>query len=223
MARAGVVTGCVGCSPEQAKKIIELRPFTSVEDLNTKLGQGKKKAGPAGISPRMFEDSATIFQGYGKVDSILEECEGIGAELRKEIAGWNHHSTANGQSKGKEREDASRDSSVSAEDGALALTHIAAMNHKPKYYMTVQPSLLQSGVTLKEYQMIGVNWLSLLYQKRYSCILADEMGAYPLRAFCWGRSSLRGKTGLGKTVQVISFFAHLKERGRDGPHLVVVP
>ena len=72
-----------GCSPAQAEKIIELRPFVSIEDINTKLGQGKKKAGPAGISPRMFEDSATIFKGYGKVDSILQDCEGIGAELKK--------------------------------------------------------------------------------------------------------------------------------------------
>lgn len=30
-------------------------------------------------------------------------------------------------------------------------------------------------------------------------------------------------TGLGKTIQVISFFAYLKERGNNGPHLVVVP
>jgi len=29
--------------------------------------------------------------------------------------------------------------------------------------------------------------------------------------------------GLGKTIQVISFFASLKERGNKGPHLVVVP
>ena len=29
--------------------------------------------------------------------------------------------------------------------------------------------------------------------------------------------------GLGKTVQVISFFAYLKEHGIRGPHLVVVP
>ncbi|KAI0743919.1 SNF2 family N-terminal domain-containing protein [Daedaleopsis nitida] len=187
-----------GCSPEQAKKIIELRPFTSVEDLNTKLGQGKKKAGPAGISPRMFEDSATIFQGYGKVDSILESCEGIGTELKKEIASWNH-GKSNAQTKGKQRDDP-----VATDDGALALTQLSPATHKPKYYMTTQPSLLVPGVTLKEYQMIGINWLSLLYQKRLSCILADEMG-------------------LGKTVQVISFFAHLKERGRDGPHLIVVP
>ncbi|KAI8993112.1 SNF2 family N-terminal domain-containing protein [Trametes punicea] len=190
-----------GCTPEQAKKIIELRPYKSVEDLNTKLGQGKKKAGPAGISPRMFEDSAAIFEGYGRVDSILEDCEGIGAELRKEIASW-----TKAKSKGKARDtDAnSRDSSASAEDGAISLTHLELPEHKPKYFMTSQPSLLKPGVVLKEYQMIGVNWLSLLYQKGLSCILADEMG-------------------LGKTVQVISFFAHLKERGREGPHLIVVP
>jgi SNF2 family DNA or RNA helicase len=29
--------------------------------------------------------------------------------------------------------------------------------------------------------------------------------------------------GLGKTVQVISFIAHLKASGNRGPHLIVVP
>ena len=127
----------------QANKIIELRPFTSVEDLNTKLGQGKKKAGPAGISPRMFADSAALFEGYGRVDSILADCEGIGADLKKEIASWTHGSKS---AKGKQRELAenSRDSSVSAEDGAVMLTHVALPAHKPKYYMTSQPSLLKA-------------------------------------------------------------------------------
>lgn len=143
----------------------------------------------------MFVDSATIFQGYGKVDSILEDCENIGASLKKEIAGWSHGKVAaNGTVKGKQREanGTSRDSSVSGEEGAITLTHITAPDHKPKYYMTTQPSLLQPGVTLKEYQMIGVNWLSLLYQKGLSCILADEMGEwsyyYPMPA-CFDVSS----------------------------------
>ncbi|EEB95766.1 hypothetical protein MPER_05212, partial [Moniliophthora perniciosa FA553] len=65
-------------------------------------------------------------------------------------------------------------------------------------------SRLTSGVPLKDYQLLGVNWLHLLYSSGYSCILADEMG-------------------LGKTIQVISFFAYLKEKGNKGPHLVVVP
>ncbi|KAI0769720.1 SNF2 family N-terminal domain-containing protein [Trametes elegans] len=193
-----------GCTPIQAKKIIELRPFKSVEDLTAKLGQGKKKAGPAGISPRMFEDSAAIFEGYGKVDSILADCEDIGAELRKEISSW-----TKGKSRGKAHNVMtnganSRDSSVVGDEGAINFTHLEMPEHKPKYFMMSQPSLLSPGVKLKEYQLIGVNWLSLLYHKGLSCILADEMG-------------------LGKTIQVISFFAYLKERGREGPHLIVVP
>lgn len=182
-----------------------------MEDINTKLCQGRKKAGPAGISPRMFEDSTTIFKGYGKVDSILQDCEGIGAELKKEISSWTHS-----QAKDKQRE------SASADDGALSLTHIEGPELKPKYYMTSPPSLLEDGVKLKEYQMIGVNWLSLLYQKGLSCILADEMGAWQLNEEPT-RALTCLLTGLGKTVQVISFFAHLKEGGRNGPHLIVVP
>ncbi|EMD37375.1 hypothetical protein CERSUDRAFT_73280 [Gelatoporia subvermispora B] len=195
-----------GCSSEQAKKITELRPFSTVTELNSKLGQGRKKAGPAGISPRMFEDCATIFEGYGRVDSILEDCEQIGAELRADIASWTRS-----KSKGKARESStvsSRDTPEGGDilgDGSLSLRSQAVLaSEKPKYYLATQPSLLSSTVQLKEYQLLGVNWLNLLYRKRLSCILADEMG-------------------LGKTVQVISFFAHLKEQGRKGPHLIVVP
>ena len=52
--------------------------------------------------------------------------------------------------------------------------------------------------------MVGVNWLSLLFERKLSCILADDMG-------------------LGKTCQVVAFLAHLLEKGVKGPHLVVVP
>ena len=43
-------------------------------------------------------------------------------------------------------------------------------------YLYEQPKLMQEGVELKGYQMLGVNWLKLLYSKQISCILADEMG-----------------------------------------------
>ncbi|KAI0070185.1 hypothetical protein K474DRAFT_1670351 [Panus rudis PR-1116 ss-1] len=190
-----------GCTAEQAKKIIELRPFKDIDDLNTKLSQGRKKAGPAGISSRLFEDCAAIFDGYSKVDSILAECEQIGAELRREIASWTAGSKVASTSSSRNSPAAGSDI---MEDGALSLRSQASLRSKPKYYITTQPALLDSGVQLKEYQMLGINWLNLLYQKKLSCILADEMG-------------------LGKTVQVISFFAHLRDRGRKGPHLVVVP
>jgi len=43
---------------------------------------------------------------------------------------------------------------------------------------------------LREYQKIGLDWLAKLYRKNLNGILADE-------------------AGLGKTVQIIAFFAHL--------------
>lgn len=67
-----------------------------------------------------------------------------------------------------------------------------------------QPKMLSEGTELKNYQQVGINWLSLLYKDKLSCILADEMG-------------------LGKTLQVIAFLAHLKELSEPGPHLVVCP
>ncbi|OBZ67066.1 ATP-dependent helicase fft2 [Grifola frondosa] len=192
-----------GCTLEQANKIIELRPFSSTDDLNTKLAQGKKKAGPAGISSRIFEDSATLLEGYGRVDDILVKCERIGSQLKAEISTWTTHS-----GKGKQRAGTSSSRASSAtgdEEGVLSLSQQEVSDGaKPKYYINTQPSFLSEVVQLKGYQMIGLNWLSLLYNKGLSCILADEMG-------------------LGKTIQVISFFAHLKQQGRKGPHLVVVP
>uniref|UniRef100_A0A8C8S5Z6 E1A binding protein p400 n=1 Tax=Pelusios castaneus TaxID=367368 RepID=A0A8C8S5Z6_9SAUR len=64
------------------------------------------------------------------------------------------------------------------------------------------PALLYG--TLREYQKIGLDWLAKLYRRNLNGILADE-------------------AGLGKTVQVIAFFAHLAcNEGNWGPHLVVV-
>ncbi|KAM6156071.1 E1A-binding protein p400 [Rhynchocyon petersi] len=64
------------------------------------------------------------------------------------------------------------------------------------------PSLLYGA--LRDYQKIGLDWLAKLYRKRLNGVLADE-------------------AGLGKTVQVIAFFAHLAcNEGNWGPHLVVV-
>lgn len=68
-----------------------------------------------------------------------------------------------------------------------------------------QPQILSSNMKLTGYQMVGLNWLVVLYSQGVNGILADEMG-------------------LGKTVQIISFLAHLKETGAaTSTHLVIVP
>ncbi|CAG8440984.1 4294_t:CDS:10, partial [Dentiscutata heterogama] len=67
-----------------------------------------------------------------------------------------------------------------------------------------QPSILVK-VTLKDYQLRGLNWLANLYEQGINGILADEMG-------------------LGKTVQSISLMAHLAETHNIwGPFLVIAP
>ena len=67
-----------------------------------------------------------------------------------------------------------------------------------------QPPSLAEGVEMKDYQVVGLNWLNLLFRNNVSGILADDMG-------------------LGKTLQTIAFIAHLSEIGETGPHLIVVP
>ncbi|WOL07232.1 protein CHROMATIN REMODELING 19 [Canna indica] len=59
---------------------------------------------------------------------------------------------------------------------------------------------------LKPYQLVGVNFLLLLYRKNIGgAILADEMG-------------------LGKTVQAVTYLTLLKHLNDDpGPHLIVCP
>ncbi|XP_068140495.1 SWI/SNF-related matrix-associated actin-dependent regulator of chromatin subfamily A containing DEAD/H box 1 homolog [Drosophila tropicalis] len=68
-----------------------------------------------------------------------------------------------------------------------------------------QPKILSSGLQLADYQIIGLNWLTVMHKQEMNGILADEMG-------------------LGKTIQIIAFLAYLKENCLSkAAHLVVVP
>ncbi|KZS98307.1 hypothetical protein SISNIDRAFT_481063 [Sistotremastrum niveocremeum HHB9708] len=186
-----------GCTRVQADAICARQPYTSVADLKTKLGQGKKKAGPQGISPNLFDECVLVFAGYGAVDMMLDGCERIGSDLDRVIKRW----TTPDETKGKQKEGALEDNG----EGALSLVSLPTENVPTrKGYIRQQPKLLSDTIKLKDYQLTGINWLNLLHSKHHSCILADEMG-------------------LGKTVQVIAFLAHLKEQGMKGPYLVVVP
>lgn len=67
-----------------------------------------------------------------------------------------------------------------------------------------QPEGLADGVTLKDFQLVGVNWMWTLFEQGCSGILADDMG-------------------LGKTAQVIAFLNLATQRRDRRPHLIVVP
>jgi len=95
-------------------------------------------------------------------------------------------------------------------DGEMQDAVIAAQSFQP-LTVDLQTTKVQTQIpfllkgTLREYQIIGLDWLVALHNRKLNGILADEMG-------------------LGKTIQTISLLASLAcDRGVWGPHLIVVP
>ncbi|KAJ8605217.1 hypothetical protein CTAYLR_000458 [Chrysophaeum taylorii] len=83
--------------------------------------------------------------------------------------------------------------------------HLEAIDACARETDVPRPYLLDSKLSLRPYQHVGLNWLASMHARRLNGILADEMG-------------------LGKTVQAIALLAHLAcARGIWGPHLVVAP
>jgi SNF2 family DNA or RNA helicase len=85
----------------------------------------------------------------------------------------------------------------------------------PEVDLIKQPENLK--FELRSYQLIGLNWLYLLFQQKINGILADESKMYH-------RVIVTVAVGLGKTIQTIALFALFKLTGEvKKPHLVIVP
>lgn len=194
-----------GCSATAAEKLIKLRPFKDIDELKETLQQER------GLSPKFVSNYVDIMDGYNVVDQIIESIEEIGTQLQHIIDVWN------GQNPESHADDSNNQSenNILEDEGGMHLTgaHIdgvpfdktnAIYRDAMDGFLTEQPAIINKEITLKNYQLIGINWLLMLYRKGISGILADEMG-------------------LGKTAQVISFLGRLHELGNKGPHLIVVP
>ncbi|CAK9826197.1 Chromodomain-helicase-DNA-binding protein 1 [Anthophora retusa] len=86
--------------------------------------------------------------------------------------------------------------------------HCKVLKSRPKFHqLKGQPEYMGKGrdLTLRDYQMDGLNWMIHSWCKENSVILADEMG-------------------LGKTIQTICFLYYLFHTHQlHGPFLLVVP
>ena len=187
-------------SLEEAR-LVELPANEDETDPTQKKGRRQRAAKKGrNIGNRIVDGAEEVLAGYNGVDDLISECEAIGKRVREKLAKWSS-------------------STKDSEDGALTLMSVSpstpsttttdpspAPSERDPDLIVGQPSSLPDDVALKDYQLIGVSWLHLLYKEGLSCILADEMG-------------------LGKTCQVIAFLGGLLERtgGRRGKHLVVVP
>ncbi len=96
---------------------------------------------------------------------------------------------------------------ASAEGATDAQSRYYALAHSNTEEILDQPRLLRppNNARLREYQIVGLQWMVSLYNNHLNGILADEMG-------------------LGKTVQVMALIAYLMDKKANyGPHLIIVP
>lgn len=205
---------------EIANAIIASRPFRSLEEVRVvpaptqdtaakpKGSRGRKTPKPVG--DKIVDKCLDMWVGYEAVDSLVAKCEDLGKPLANEMKRWgiDIYGKRDGELEltSMEPSSVSHDSGIGTpasqrsdedEDGGPG-----SRSRKSRFISP--PSIMCEDLKMKDYQIVGINWLSLLFERELSCILADDMG-------------------LGKTCQVIAFLAHLYEKGIKGPHLVVVP
>lgn len=210
-----------GHKEEDIRAIFEHRPFASVDAIrdihvDPQQAKGTKKARKPRITlgARLVDSSEDMWEAYSTIDSVVQQCETLGKPMVSGMARW-----------GIDIFGASKDGGVdvtSLDDNSDTSSTRDSGYHTPRsshgsdtegdmirkttnrLKLLEKPSIMNQDVELKDYQIVGLNWLNLLWQNRISGILADDMG-------------------LGKTCQVIAFLSHLKEQGTGKPTLIVVP
>ncbi|UZJ56428.1 hypothetical protein CBS101457_005748 [Exobasidium rhododendri] len=85
----------IGVNKEQATTIMELRPFTSSNDVTSKLGNKSAK----GVTPKLFHNCVDLMSGLQQIDSVLEKCESMGSKLNSVLDEWNKSATVGGDDK----------------------------------------------------------------------------------------------------------------------------
>ncbi|RLN90591.1 hypothetical protein BBJ28_00007967 [Nothophytophthora sp. Chile5] len=183
-----------------------------------KSGKEKKQQRPAARAERRVgyedvngyeddsEDDEHYTRSHDEVGQLLEECEAIAQKLRRSVQNWSGNSVKSASSSPSSSPAVEEDDN--AEHVHMSLAAIESSADRRVVTQDDIPGICET-LELKPYQVVGVNWLLLLYENKVSGVLADEMG-------------------LGKTVQTVSFLLLLKSiaKANDssaGPHLVVVP
>jgi len=126
--------------------------------------------------------------------SLVKQCEAYSSQIKGIVSQWHEKSL-------KQK--------AENENNPFKLPDPNAENHTNENEKETELELIRQPENLKyelrAYQLVGLNWLYLLFQQKINGILADEMG-------------------LGKTIQTIALFTLLKQRGDNKkPHMVVVP
>ncbi|EPY51709.1 fun thirty like protein Fft3 [Schizosaccharomyces cryophilus OY26] len=191
------IADMTGCTLAEAEFMVAKRPFADLESalvvkqprpVIPKGRRGRREKTPLG--PRLVGICMEIMRGYFVVDALIRQCEQLGGKIQRGVENWG------------------LPSSSTFEEGETSIVSFDQMKNigtpSNANFITSPPASFSQDVSLQDYQIIGINWLYLLYELKLAGILADEMG-------------------LGKTCQTIAFFAMLMDKNVNGPHLVIAP
>ncbi|PSN59553.1 hypothetical protein BS50DRAFT_579946 [Corynespora cassiicola Philippines] len=207
---------------EDIRSLLDQRPFKSldaIENIHVDSQAGKKKGRKPKIKfgERLVDSSRSMWNAYAAVDQLVTECEALGKPIVDAMADWGidiFGAATDGEVAITSLDDSSdasstRDSgyhtprSSHGSDTEDVLRKVKGRPPKKTSFLK-KPAIMNNDIELKDYQLVGLNWLHLLWKNQVSGILADDMG-------------------LGKTCQVIAFLSQLREEKTPGPHLIIVP
>jgi SWI/SNF-related matrix-associated actin-dependent regulator 1 of chromatin subfamily A len=207
---------------DDIKEIFKQRPFASLDAVRkvhvdlTPVEKGKKKARKPRITTgqRLVESTEGMWNAYSTIDSVVQQCEALGKPMVAGMARWGIDIFGASTEDGVELTslDDSSDTNSSRDSGYHTPRSANGSDTESKNIrkaatrtkLLTQPANMNEDTELKDYQVVGLNWLNLLWKTKTSGILADDMG-------------------LGKTCQIIAFLSHLKEQDEGKPALIVVP
>lgn len=194
---------------ENIQFVLDQRPFETLDDvrlvvMETLTKTGKKSKRTRAVGDKLVDDCTEVMTGYDAVDQLVVQCEQIAKPLVEALKEWGVNGEGDGELQIMKLDEA-HDSGIGTPASSCAVEDSAAQKTSTsKRKFIGQPKIMSPDLVMKDYQLVGLNWLDLLFKKKLSCILADDMG-------------------LGKTCQIIGFLSHLQEQKVDGVHLVIVP
>jgi len=192
---------------ETARTMLSHQPFANLEaakhvSISQKKQKRSQKAARVAIGEEIVSAIKTYTRALDGIDHVIAVCEEQADQIKAVTSTWKMDVT------GQPRE--------AKGDEGKAMTPMSMQSSSALVNLPLgQPKYMEGNCVMKSFQVYGLNWLYLLYEKGYGGILADDMG-------------------LGKTCQVISLMCSIieifeenggadEDENRPWPNIVFVP
>jgi SWI/SNF-related matrix-associated actin-dependent regulator 1 of chromatin subfamily A len=178
------LTELAGGSTEDAAFIITKRPFKNlnqvrkISKVNPLAGNGKKKGGmKITLGERVVSKAIEIETSMEAVDRVVAQCDKYTRDIQKDMKDWGvSTTTGEGLDLVSFNEPNKHDSGTGTPTSPASSEKSGKTSSGDKFVK--QPANMSSDITMKDYQVVGLNWLNLLWSKQESwsesvgCILA---------------------------------------------------